>query len=224
MKNYKKLALAVATSAAFIMSSGAQAAVLTFDDINVSGSNYVNLANYGGLNWMNTAVLNAEEYTPNSGYNNANVSGNNVAFNTYAEQATASYDISSNSLFNFVGANFTAAWRDNLNLTVAGYLNGVQRYTQTVTIQSDTAPNHIGSAAERYTFNFDGIDELRLMATGGTQNVDAFGAADPTKGIGGAHFAMDNFEYTPAPEPSTMVMGLMGLSSILGLRRNKKQA
>ena len=200
--------LAVVT--ALFVTSNAQAAILTFDDITTAPE--ATITNYGGLQWTNTGVLDVTSYTyVPSGYQNANTSGDYVAYNKYASVASVS-----TSVFDFVGANFTAAWNDDLNLLVEGLLNGVVTNTRTVTLQP-VAPG----AAARIDFNYNGIDQLRFTSFGGTLN-PAFINVAPTAGAG-PHFAMDDFEYnTPVPEPSTALLGLMGIGSLFRRIRRKK--
>lgn len=235
MKNLKKLTLAA--GATLLLSTNAQAAVvtktLTFDDLAVkpTGSNYVTLGVYGGLDWKKTGVINSSEYTPYSGYNNANVSGSYIAFNKFAEQATTvSFDIVGNK-FNFLSAYFTAAWRDDLQLVVQGFkADGSGTVSKTIYLDSDNEDLDLGDPNAGHGSklfvefsDFTDINKLTFTSSGGEHN-DVFGAEDAAKGIGGAHFAMDNFKYsyeTPTPEPSTMLLGLMGLGSALGFRRKK---
>jgi hypothetical protein len=211
--NFKNLALAI--GATLVLSSGANAttlSTLTFDDVATPGG-LAHLSTYGGLNWDNTGVINTTLFPYASGYQNADTSGTNVAYNEFASVAAAS----KGSTFDFIGANFTAAWNEGLQLTVDGWLGGskVAGLTRTITLNT-SGPTSV------YDFNFTGIDKLTFTSTGGTHNTVAFGVANPSYGVGGTHFAMDDFQYTtPAPEPSSMVLGLMGLSSVLGLRRKK---
>jgi hypothetical protein len=190
----------------------ANATTLTFDDIATPGG-FAHISNYGGLNWHYTGVINTTLFPYVSGYQNANTSGNNVVYIEYSSISTTKPDIR----FDFFGANFTAAWNDGLQLTVDGWLGGskVAGLTKTITLNT-SSPTSV------YDFNFKGIDKLTFTPTGGTHNTVAFGVANPSYGIGGTHFAMDDFRYTtPAPEPSSMILGLMGLGSMLGFRRKK---
>jgi len=203
MKLFKTTTLVLAVVTTLFVTNTAQAAILSFDDFTTEPK--TTLTNYGGFQWTQTGVLDTSVYEHQiSGYVNGVTSGNYVAFNTYANLASASQ-----SLFNFVGANFTAAWNDDLQLTVEGFLNGILTNSKTVTLQP------VGTeAASRIDFNFNGIDELRFNSFGGTLN--------PTVGGAGCHFAMDDFEYTPVPEPTTALLGLMGIGSLLGRIRRKK--
>lgn len=220
MKNLKKLV--IAAGAALVMTNGAQAAVLTFDDYTTDFKK--TLTTYGGFTWTSTGIIEATAYNAHyevsdSGYDNGVVSTDYVAYNQFAGIASAA-----DGLFDFVGANFTAAWRNDLQLTVTGYLNGLLIDTRTVTLQSEGA-----DAAQWIAFNFNGIDKLEFNSSGGTINTNfVYTGSDSTMApsMTGSHFVMDNFTYTsPAPEPSSMVLGLMGLGSALGFRRkNAKKA
>jgi len=211
VNKFKLLVLGLAIAA--LGNSQANAAILTFDDITTDPT--ASITNYGGFTWTSTGVLNSTTYALPSGYKVANTSGDYVAFNEFAGIASAN-----STTFDFIGANLTSAWNDDLQLEVKGLLGGSELYSQTVTLQS-VAPD----AAKRFDFNFTGIDELVFTSSGGTHNQDDFGDLDPSAGIGGTHFAMDDFEYqtgdVPAPEPTSMALGFLGLSGILGLRRRK---
>ncbi len=177
------------------------ATVLTFDDI---GEGFI-MSGYGGLNWDNMWTLNSETYgLPNSGYVKGTVSGPNVAYNAYAEQALVS-----DSLFDFNGAYFTAAWNNGLSIHVQGYDANLLKYDTTLTVDT-TGPTY-------FNLGFLGIDKLVF---------NSFGGVPAGLGGDGEHFVMDNFtfnENAPVPEPSTLLLlcaGLFGLG-FYGRRRLK---
>ena len=205
MNLFKLTKIVLALVIALFITNTAQAAILNFDDATTLKQDI--LTNYEGFQWSEIGVLDSIRYTPSpSGYNNANTSGNYVVYNRFARTASVSH-----SLFDFVGANFTAAWYDNLQLTVEGLFDGVVTNSKTITLQP------VGQeVAARFDFNFNGIDELRFNSFGGTVNTSLASR--------GQHFVMDDFEYNaaPAPEPSTAILGLMGIGSLLRrIRRTK---
>lgn len=189
----------------------ADAAVLTFDDVvtlpvRFGGTHPIIIreapvpAGYGEFTWLNLSILNATAEPIPSGYANGAVSGDYIAANaSFGAPAAVVGD-----LFNFHSAYFTAAWRNDLKIDVAGFLGETPLYTQSF-FADTTGPILI-------EFDFLGIDSLVFAASGG---VDAdFGGT-------GTHFAIDNFAFsrsTPVPEVSSIVLVASGMA-LLVLRR-----
>ena len=159
----------------------AGAGVATFDDVT-TGELATIPDGYHGFDWDSFGALAGARQHPGSGYENGAVSGEYVAFNQYAEVATAS-----DGTFDFSGAYLTAAWNNGLSIQVDGYMAGSPTRTRTVVVDT-TGPTW-------FQFDFLGIDELKFASSGGIN-----------AGLGGSgkHFAMDNFTYsgaTPPPPP-----------------------
>ena len=113
--------------------------------------------------------------SPNTGYQIGTVSQSNVAFNS---SGTPAY-ISKSNFFNLNSGYFTAAWSNDLQLTVTGFTDegGTnQKYISTYTLQK-TAPSKI-------VFNWTDIKRILFSSSGGTD--------DPTDNGFGTHFALDN--------------------------------
>jgi hypothetical protein len=192
---------------AFVLALGAcvgqaRAGTLTFDDLTRQKNQPPVIPNgYGGFNWSNFFFVDGSTKAP-SGYTNGTVSTPNVAYNGFGNPASMG---TTGSLFNFLGAYLTGAWRDGLNIEVEGFvggLHGTKRYDTNVTVNSE--------AAQFYTFNYQGIDTLEFIASGGVNA--GFSDSD------GTEFAMDNFDPSPVgtPEPSTLLLAGIGVSALGG--------
>ena len=242
-KKMRKLRnLALILGSALVLGSGAQAATIThtLDFEGITGNFSQVLTNYGGFTWENTGILDGTRYNQlglggaaplfftDSGYDNAtgsvgpNAQHNYVAYNLYALTASAA-----GSAFNLASADFTAAWYDGLILTVTGYTGGIGG---TVVKTQDFVLNPINPLHVDFS-GFTGIDSLTFATSGGTPHT-AFlrpDLDDSTAAVGigltGPQFVMDNLIYTtetpdiPAPEPSSMILGAMGIGSLLKLRK-----
>jgi hypothetical protein len=165
----KRYALILVT----ICSTIGYADVLTFDDVTTS--QYTLIPNgYGGFDWDWFGVVHQSVY-PGSGYENAVVSGEYAGFNVLGEVASLNGEV-----FDFNGVYLTAAWREGLNITVSGYLDGVLMYESTVTVDA--------YEPAWFDFNYMGIDSLVFESWGGTDIM-------PDSIYVGPHFAMDDFTF-----------------------------
>jgi subtilase family serine protease len=151
---------------------------ITSDDIStptVSGEFHTGSIppGYDALNWSNYYVVNGVLAT-NTGYHAGVVSPSNVVYNG---DGNAAY-IYNNATFNFISAYLTAAWNDNLQVEVLGYLGTetAPAYSNTYTL-SATAPTLIN-------FNYLGLSEVYFVSSGGTLHTGYNGS--------GTEFAMDN--------------------------------
>lgn len=197
--NFSKLTLLILTIALMNSISTADASILTFDNIS---SNQID--NYGNFNWVNIYVKKQEV--------NA-ISGKQVAYNGAGLPAL----INRNELFNFNSAYLSAFNNDVLNVTVYGYniniggnvLNLISsltpKYSTTIALNEDIPT--------LYTFNYENINTL-VFVTNDNKNILS---------LNNNKFAMDNFTYNktipPAPEPSAIILGFLGLSGLIGLRK-----
>ena len=169
----------------------AAATTITFDDLSDNGSGTRIANGYQGFSWTNWFVLNTPAFTLGSGPNGfaaGTVSPPNVAFNGFGDDA-----IFSDNVFTFNSVYLTAAWRDGLQVTMTGKLFGVTIDMVTLSLSATIPTLEI--------FNWAGIDEVDLSATGGTQ--------DPAYSSDGTQVAMDNLTITtsvPTPEPSALAI------------------
>ena len=179
-----------------------QGGALDFEDAPLEDG-YI-LDGYGDFDWVNFGVI-CGYCVPGSGFDTGTVSGDNVAFNAWAEAAS----ITSSNIFDFDGAYLTAAWRNGLNITVAGYENDSLLYSTTVVVDT-TGPAW-------FDFNYVGIDRLEF---------DSFGGEDVSIYRSGEHFAMDDFTSTPStpisnPSPGAILLGSIGVGLVGWLRRRR---
>jgi hypothetical protein len=154
---------------------------ITFDDLPPTTGGLTITNGYRGFNWNNFDVVDGVHYTYASGYQAGVISTNNLAFGLSGVTAS----ITAAQPFNFVSAWLTAAWRDNLQVEVRGYVHGILAYDQTYTL-SATAPTLI-------VFNYLDVTEVDFIASGGTPH--------PGYDYSAPIFAMDNVTVAPAPEP-----------------------
>jgi hypothetical protein len=129
---------------------------------------------YRGYNWNNFGYVDGVNYYYNpSGYAAGVVSTKNVAYSWFPANITCT----NGGHFNFISAELTAAWNDNLQLEAQGYVDGVLTYDQTYTL-SATAPTLI-------VFDYLGVTEVNFISSGGTPHA-AYGSTPAY------HYAMDN--------------------------------
>jgi hypothetical protein len=191
---------------------GARATLLTFDDLSGSFSAIPN--GYGGLDWSNWWLLNVPGYCGlgycPSGYQQAVVSQPNVAFEaanpTSGGPATATFN--SETPFTLNSFYATAAWRDDLTVTVTGY-NGATQIDQTVfTVGTQSASFEV--------FNWTGLTSVSLTPSGGVPH--GYGQSD-------YEVAIDNMTINSSvvPEPAPWVMMLLGFAGlgVAGWRRSR---
>jgi hypothetical protein len=180
------------------------ATTITFDDLSDNGLGTAIANGYQGLNWTNWFVLNTPAFTPLVGPNGAaagTITPPNIAFNGFGDLA-----IFSDNVFTLNSADFTAFWRDSLQVTVVGKLNGITTNSIIFGV-SATAPT-------LEIFNWAGINEVDVSATGGIHHAGYLGD--------GTEVAMDNLTIT-APEPSTLAIFAAALAG-LGLARRRRTA
>lgn len=187
----KFLSLLVITALSIGIVNSAKAAVLGFDTL----SNTEIYDGYGGLNWENMWAYGGG--MQGTGYWNGVVSPTKIAYNRSGQVA----NITSSTPFNFNGAHLTAAWDEPLNVKIEGFLGNSLNFTKTVVV-NDSAPTWVD-------FNFANVDKLRI---------DTWTA---TKTEGFTQVVIDDFDFTPVPEPTTMLLGLAGIGGIFAVRRKK---
>ena len=193
MKN--RILLTALGAAAAIRTS---AALITFDDLPLTSGTVPKL--YAGLNWNKFYHIDGTGYDVNSGYHAGVRSPNNVAFDAGGGAATLG-----GGPFDLNSAYLTAAWRDNLAVTVVGSLDGKIKYTK-ICYPSATGPMLI-------QFDFLGVDNVLFTPSGGTKH--------PGYTADGTQFVVDDMTINAVPEPGTYLAGLsaLGLLGWFGWRR-----
>lgn len=185
----------------------ASATTIGFDDLTDNGFGTPIANGYQGLNWTNWSVLDTAAFTSffgPSGATPGTVSPPNVAFNANGGEAI----FSDSSPFTLNSADLTAFWRDSLEVTVTGLLNGVVEDTITLAL-SATAPT-------LETFNWTDINEVDIAASGGTHHAGYSGS--------GTQVALDNLTIVSTPEPSSLAIVGAGLAGLGIARRRRRKA
>jgi hypothetical protein len=217
----KPLLFGFAVLAVLLSPTGRAAAeFITFDDL--APSIYLKQTNapgqgmiqgwYKGLQWDNFSALNTLYASNPSGYQVSAVSGSWVAVNALGQPAEMTAPPGGS--FTFIGASFTAAWNDGLQIQVDGYARGSLLYSKTVVVDTNSP--------QSLTFDYQDVDRLRFTSFGGNH---------ARSGGGGENFAMDNFNFsgvqlTPAPAPPGFLLAVIGATSLFGSRawRRRKAA
>ena len=206
MKKSHSLFLSLLLSLGLSLAATTHAAVITFDDLPATELDAIP-EGYHGFTWGESFFSNVsyihKNTAPGSGYENGAVSGDYAAFNFLA--STSLIKTTSGETFDFNGASFTSAWKDNTNLMVTGLLNNAVLFTQTIVINT--------SAAQWFDFNFLGINALELKVWNYTPN------------DGNDYYVMDNFTYNQSAsvsESSSLVLLLLGVTGVLLGRKTSK--
>jgi len=172
----------------------------TFDDLpdTTTGAS-MSLSGYHLYFWNNFGYVDGVNFYLNpSGYAASVVSTSNVVYNGGGDPASITSENTNH--FNFISAELTAAWNDNLQLEAQGYVDGILTYDQTYTL-SATAPTLI-------VFNYLGVTKVNFISSGGTPHAGYSG--------GGTHFAMDNVTIgavvPPVIQPITLFSGGVDLT------------
>jgi hypothetical protein len=168
----KRLAITLQLLVLLFVPAAGETKVVTFDDL----TNFTPVpSGYSGLNWSNVFVLDTSVYPTPSGYLNATVSPDKVAFNGIANPAT----VSSNARFDLLSGHFTAAWRNDLLLTVTAYRGGREAGRREFFLNT-SGPSFL-------ILNLINVDRVVFATSGGTA-AGYIGTA--------GHFVVDDLKVT----------------------------
>ncbi|WP_293076587.1 S8 family serine peptidase, partial [Okeania sp. SIO3B5] len=142
----------------------------------------------GDFFWSESWYASNKDYRPTTGYGYGNVSPLYSGFNGSANPVS----ITSEEDFTFNSAYLTAAWNIGLNIEVKGFNNGVEQYSETVTVNPFNPT--------LFNFDFIDVDEVQFTSFGGVD-------ADPNDGGAGAHFVIDDLVYTPDEQELGSISG-----------------
>jgi len=194
----KKVSLILTLFAVLAFSTGANAAVIDFEDGIVSnppGYTLLDDVSYQNATWKNFGVLQSKgEGAYNTAYAAATISGTHVAYNF---NAVSPAEIIFNAPVNLEKAYFASAYLAPNNITVTGtYADNSTFSVSPFTLSTGTG--------QWQSFGLNNVKSIKFQA-------DNY------------FFGMDDITYsTPVPEPSSMVLGVMGLGSLLGFRRKRQ--
>ena len=188
------------------LSAAASAQLLDFEDL---ANTHKEITSYHGFTFQHFSSEDINRYAGGGAYSEGATSGTAFLFNPWEKDA--SIVKTGGGLFDFGSASLRAAWNQGLNITVTGWLNGVEVSTKTVTVNS--TEHTLGE------FNFLGIDKLTFHSYGGVKN--------PLFTTGsGTHFMIDDMNFAavaPVPEPSTYAMMFAGLG-LVGLMARRRRS
>ncbi len=199
------LGIVVLLCSLFATTIWAQQTLVTFDDLPDPGTNTLVIpVGYNGLNWVSFRYmdpLQRYDIHPN-GYQAGTVSPNYVAYDSGGSSAS----ITNGVPLNLMSAYLTAAWNDDLQMAVMGYIGTSLAYSNTYTL-SATAPTLI-------YFNYLGVDDVHFDSFGGTKHA-GYGNTDE-------QFAMDNMTIA-IPEPSSLLLTSLGLVMLWTIGRRRRR-
>lgn len=198
------IVLATAFAVTAVAAQAKSVNVINFENLPgaiASGSNnqIASLSpNYGGFTWDSDFYVLSKDYHPGSGYD-LGAWDNWVGYTAYANPV--GFSVAAGKKFNFYGGYFASAWDATQTLTVKGFLNGVEKYSQALTITNDP-----GELPNLFQLNFRNIDNVTFVQSG-------------------SHVVFDNLQVSaivPVPEPETYAMLGLGLLAVGFARRSKK--
>jgi hypothetical protein len=192
-----------------IASRGANATLLTFDSLSPTFSAIPD--GYGGLDWTNWWLENVAYYCslgycPN-GYQQGVISSPNIAYQDADPYSStnAPGTFSSPTPFTLNSFYATAAWKDDLDVTVTGERGGVVVDTTSFTVSTQTPVFEV--------LNWTNINSVTIDTSGGVYHGYQFGDRGP--GLDD-EIALDNLTINApvsVPEAPAWSIVLIGLAT-----------
>lgn len=150
------------------------------------------LIDYAGFSWLNTAI--AQNLGNNFAYNinHLNIDAKLIIPNTHINLES----------MEFLSRNWLNSVRQSISVTLEGYLRNTLTYSLVINIPDS-------DSFTLFNIGFKEIDEFRIVD------------ADHENTNYHNNYSIDEIICTPAPEPSSMVLGIIGLGSLFGVKRRK---
>ena len=154
---------------------------------------------YAGIDFTNFYWQDAR--LGEDGYAYGSASGYFSIYNRFGSPAELHADA-----FYFEGAHFTAAWNQDLNLTLSGFYQGQLSWKRVI----------VFDAIQPTWFDLSDtglVDQINFSSFGGTPYWSETSQY---------HFIMDDVTMSPVPEPATILLLATGLMGLLGIGHSRK--
>lgn len=201
-------------------SNGVNAAVVNFDDLPVQDISYINnpiLNGYEGFDWQNIGYQSV-----NVPYVIEGISYPNIAITHNWEPEIS---ITRDELFTFNGMNLIAGRYEEVPFIVQikAYDNNTIKYDKTIVLNLPPLEEGIHHNDLFWiNFDFENINKLTF------NSYFDFPEGSQYYEYRTSPLIIDNFTYNepisphPAPEPSSIIFGLLGLSGVYGMNKRIK--
>ncbi len=197
----------------------ASATTVTFDTIS-NGSSVPN--GFGGLNWSNWTI---EDYSQSpftyTGYETFDSDGYTHTAYLYGDgNQTVLGTITSGSPIVIDSLLMDAAWRNDVTLTLQGFLHGTLVDSTSLLLDtgydctSSSSCTADGMAPASIALGWD-VDELQIQGTGGSGGIGTYEFPLAQQ----SHVVLAALNYSNAPEPRTVLLVFIGVAAILFAKR-----
>ena len=199
----------------FVFTTSAFAAEVNFDDLTEVFDEEL-VSPYAGFTWENFRYFTFDFNNDSilDGFDRGVVSPENAAYSggevgDPGSETTRVGHIGSPTPFDFVSAYFGAINYTSMVLTVQGFHGAVMTVSTTINLDNN--------GADQFFFpTFTNLTSLRMFGVeAGAVDNGGCGTYNCTQ------FTIDNFQFTPVPEPSTLT--LVGAGALAGFRRLRRR-